>query len=482
MVCGVKMKHAICTLALTAVLGMGMGVPCAAQEDNVPAETTEGTQETAAPKALSLGAESAKDKEAAKQLRALLKDYAGQGKYNELKDELERLLKEAFPDAFADAQRPCWKAAVKGTLAKQALAVHACITLAQRSAEGLDDAAKQKEADFMKWLVSDSKSPARAFVDGINKAKVADEAQAVSLMGDLRVAYADLGKKAYAEIKSITDPAGGPVNRQLYPYSKKELEKKVKDILATKPSRGADADQQDAVNMVNAYRLLCNVTTSMTYDPGYRKDAQDAAEACKKAGTISHGLGHSTDKCNLHMNSRVIPPAASVVGYVDDQGGNNRENRGHRAWVLYPQSRKTAFGVDGGFHAMRTQDTSGTPQKTARSYPGRGFFPANYLKGDGWSYYPAQGKSVGSNAQVEIWRLPRSLKAAPSEKELASATKVAVKKVYVHPDNGRFPVGNSIVFEPDYSQFLKKDGMYVGVYWVRITSGSLRDEYVVDLF
>ena len=84
MVCGVKMKHAICTLALTAVLGMGMGVPCAAQEDNAPAETMEGTQETAAPKALSLGAESAKDKEAAKQLRALLKDYAGQGKYNEL--------------------------------------------------------------------------------------------------------------------------------------------------------------------------------------------------------------------------------------------------------------------------------------------------------------------------------------------------------------------------------------------------------------
>lgn len=298
-----------------------------------------------------------------------------------MKDELGRLLKEAFPDAFNDTQCPCWKPAVKGSLAKQALAVQACITLAQRSAEGLDDAARKKDADFMKWLVSDSKTPARVFVDAINKAKVAEEAQAVSMMGDLRVAYADLGKKAISEIKGIADPDSVPVNRQLYPIGKKELEKKVKDILATKPGRGASAEQQDALNMVNAYRLLCNVTTSMSYDPGYRKDAQDAAEACKKAGTISHGLGHSTDKCNLHMNSRIIPPAASVVGYIDDQGGNNRERRSHRAWILYPQSRKTAFGVDGGFHAMRTQDTSGTPQKTARSYPGRGFFPANYLQG-----------------------------------------------------------------------------------------------------
>ncbi len=478
MVCGVKIYHAICSLALGAVLGLGMNVPCAAQDD----AAAEPAAETAEPKALSLGPESAKDKEAAKQLRALIKKHAEQGTYAELKDELGRLLKEAFPDAFNDTQCPCWKPAVKGSLAKQALAVQACITLAQRSAEGLDDAARKKDADFMKWLVSDSKTPARVFVDAINKAKVAEEAQAVSMMGDLRVAYADLGKKAISEIKGIADPDSVPVNRQLYPIGKKELEKKVKDILATKPGRGASAEQQDALNMVNAYRLLCNVTTSMSYDPGYRKDAQDAAEACKKAGTISHGLGHSTDKCNLHMNSRIIPPAASVVGYIDDQGGNNRERRGHRAWILYPQSRKTAFGVDGGFHAMRTQDTSGTPQKTARSYPGRGFFPANYLQGDGWSYYPAQGKSVGGSAQVEMWRLPRSLKAAPSEKELAAATKIPVKKVYVHQDNGSYPVANSIIFEPDYSQFLKKDGMNVGVYWVRITSGSLRDEYVVDLF
>ncbi|MCQ2370591.1 MAG: hypothetical protein MJ058_00870 [Akkermansia sp.] len=467
--------------ALAAALAFAWSAPCIAQEAADPADTTPAA-EPAAPKPLSLGPESAKDKEAAKQLRKLIKEHAEQGDFDGLRDELARLLKEAFPGAIANAERPCWKAGVKGPLARQALAVQVCITLAQRSAEELDDAARQKEPDFMKWLVSDAKSPARAFVEGINKAKVADEAQAVSLMGDLRTAFAGLGKKAYAEIKGITDPAGSPVNRQLYPYTKKELDKRIKDILATKPARGVDAEQQDAVNVANVYRLLCNVVSSVTYDPGYRKDAQDAAEACKKAGTISHGLGHSTDKCNLHMNSRDIPPAPSVAGYVNDPGANNRENRGHRAWVLYPRSRKTAFGVDGVFHAMRTHDIGGTPQKTAHSYPGRGFFPKEYLKGGGWSYYPEQGKSVGSNAQVEIWRLPRSLKAAPSEKELASAVKVPVKKVYVHPDNGSIPVGNSIVFEPDYSAFLKKHDMNVGVYWVRITSGSLRDEYVVELY
>lgn len=66
MVCGVKIYHAICSLALGAVLGLGMNVPCAAQDD----AAAEPAAETAEPKALSLGPESAKDKEAAKQLRA----------------------------------------------------------------------------------------------------------------------------------------------------------------------------------------------------------------------------------------------------------------------------------------------------------------------------------------------------------------------------------------------------------------------------
>lgn len=477
MVCIVKMKHAICSLAFAAVLGMG--VPCMAQDDVPPAGDT---QAAAEPKPLSLGPESAQDKEAAKQLRKLIKEHAEQGDFDGLKDALANLLKEAFPAAYPDEKRPCWKAKVKGTLAKHALAVNACITLARRSAGSLDDEARRKEQDFLKWLATDGKGPARAFVDGLNKAQVADEEDAVAMMEDLRGAYADMGRKAVSEIKNITNPSGGAVSRKFYPMDKKEVAKRMADILATKPSRGADKNQQDAVNLVNVYRLLCGVPANMSYDASYAKDAQQAADACLKAGIIDHGLGHHTDECNLHMGPAGKSSADSVREYVEDSGQNNYEQRGHRAWVLYPKSVKTGFGLNGGFHAMRTSDLSGSPLAAAHSYPGRGFFPKEYLLGDGWSYYPAQGQSVGSNATVRIWRLSRSPKSAPSAKELASAKEIKITKVCVHPDNGMFPVGNSIVFMPDYSQMPSKNGKPSGVYWVSIVSGSVHDEYVVDLF
>lgn len=474
-------KHTVRACAFAAVLGLGMCIPCSAQEA-ADAPDTPSAAEPAAPKPLSLGAESAKDKEAAKQLRKLIKEHAEQGDFDGLKDELARLLKEAFPSAYPDPSRPHWKAAVKGPLAKHALAVHACITLAQRSADALDPDSLQKEPDFLKWLATDGKAPARAFVDGLNKAKVAAEEDAVSMMGDLRNAFSDMGKKAASEIKNITNPSGPAVSRKFYPMDRKELTKRIKDILATKPSRGADKNQQDAVNMANVYRLLCNVPPNMGFDSSYAKDAQQAAEACLKAGTIDHGLGHHTDECNLHMGPSGMSSTDSVKEYIEDPGQNNYEDRGHRAWILYPKSVKTGFGVKGGFHAMRTSDLSGSPLSTAHSYPGRGFFPKEYLLGDGWSYYPAQGQSVGGSATVRIWRLSRSPKSAPSAKELADAKEIKVKKVCAHPDNGMFPVGNSIVFMPDLSQMPTKDGKPVGVYWVSIVSGALHDEYVVDLF
>ncbi len=476
-----RMKIAICTCAFAAMLGLG-GVPCAAQ-DTEGQEQQPAAEAQDAPKPLSLKADPAQDKEAGKQLRKMIKERAEQGDYDGLKDELLRLLKEDFPKAFENTEeRPPWKAPVKGSLAKHALAVQACITLAQRSAQGLDAEVQKKEPDFMKWLVSDGKAPARAFVEGLNKGKITDVEDAAGMMGSLRSAYADLGKKAFSGIKDVTNPSGGAVSRKFYPMDRKELAKRMQNILNTRPSRGASKEQQDAVNMANIYRLLCGLPANMNYDPGYAKDAQQAADACAKAGTISHGLGANTDKCNLHMGSRMISPAESVMEYVADPGPNNYEKRGHRAWILYPKSVKTGFGVQGGFHAMRTSDLSGSNVPNARSYPGRGFFPKEYLLGDGWSYYPAEGKSVGGNATVKIWRLARSPKSAPSAKELADAKEIKVKKVCVHADNGMYPVGNSIVFMPDYSQMSTKDGKPVGIYWVSIDSGALHDEYVVDIF
>ena len=469
-----RWRYTICTVALAVLLG---AIPPGAAQENAARD-----EPADAPKTLSLKADPAKDKDAGKQLRKLIKEHAEQGDFDGLRDELARLLKADFPKAFENSERPLWKAAVKGPLAKHALAVHACITLAQRSAEGLDDAAKQKEPDFLKWLATDGKAPARAFVEGLNKGKVADEEDAVAMMGDLRNAYADFGKKAAAEIKNITNPAGGSVSRKFYPMPRKDLEKRIKDILAARPSRGADKNQQDGVNMANVYRLLCGVPANMDYDFTYAKEAQQASDACQKAGTIDHGLGSNTDKCNLHMGPPGMSSADSVREYIEDPGQNNYNDRGHRAWILYPKSVKTGFGISGGFHAMRTSDLSGSTIATSHSYPGRGFFPKEYLLGDGWSYYPAPGQHVTGNATVRMWRLARSPKSAPSAKELADAKEIKMKKVVPHPDNGMFPVGNTIVFMPDYSQMPAKDGKPVGVYWVSIVSGEIHDEYVVDLY
>lgn len=78
--------------------------------------------------------------------------------------------------------------------------------------------------------------------------------------------------------------------------------------------------------------------------------AEDAAKACEKHGSLSHDIGHSTDKCNLAGGSGMVN---SVAQYINDHGENNRERRGHRAWCLNPPMDKVDFGeAGGGYSAM----------------------------------------------------------------------------------------------------------------------------------
>ena len=236
------------------------------------------------------------------------------------------------------------------------------------------------------------------------------------------------------------------------------------------------------MNMANLYRQLCGVPPNMCYDAAYAKNAQEAADACKKNGDIYHNLGHYTNECNLHMGTPDTTPADSVKEYIADSIKSIDDQRGHRAWILYPRSTRTGFGMSGKFHAMRTCDLSGNAIGTPRSYPGRGFFPKEYLLGEYWSYYAVRANSIGSEATVRMWRLPRSPKSAPSAAALAAAQEIKLKRVVPHPDIGGYPVDNTIDWMPDDTQMPTRDGKPVGVYWVSISSGRFHDEYVVELY
>ena len=404
-------------------------------------------------------------------LTQLVKERAEKDDYHNLVDELRKMLQESFPDAVKEDNETLEGIKLGSKLGMRALSLCRALQMAlEAPVDG--DAAKQNA--FLKWLCTNSKKPASAFISGITKNKV-EHKDAVKMMAELRKAYDADPKKALADIKGITDPKAGGVSKKYYPHQKKEIDATVKKLLSHK-DKGTPKVQQDAVNMVNVFRYLCGLSPTVTYDKTYQEEAQLAAETCRKAGKIDHGLGGNTDKCNLFQGQQDVP-VDDVVGYVEDPGENNREGRGHRSWILAPATGKTGFGVAGGFGAMRTMDSSCTVPRpeNGHAYPGMGFFPVEYLRGDGWSYYAPGGQTVPDNPKVEMWKLSRSVAEPPTDSQLTKANAIPIKAIFKG-------WGNSVTFEPDYSKFKSKGGKMGGAYWIRVSWEGFKMEYVVDLY
>ncbi|MDO4751724.1 MAG: hypothetical protein Q4A24_06415 [Akkermansia sp.] len=377
----------------------------------------------------------------------------------------------ALPSPYASVPEAS-KLKVKDKLGRKAMADYYCVELVLATQAATQESL-QKE--FLEFMLTDESAPADAFFKGVQKRKVSAE-MASEMLVELQVLYSESPRKAYKAINSVTASANKPTIKKYYPIDKKEIEKRIADILKTRPEKGADKAQQEAINLANVYRFVCGVAPTLKYDPTFGKQAEEAAAACARAGHIAHDLGHFTDACNLHsgMDARV----KSVPGYIQDPGGPNRQARGHRNWILDPAAAKTAFGQSGHFHAMRVMDTSSpVKQKNAYSYPGRGYFPVRYMHGDGWSYYAPPGKTVEGEPKVEIWRLIRAPKKTVSASDLRDSRAVSVKEVFV---NGRY-----LVFEPDYDDkaFLRDaTGNPAGIYWIRVSWSGFRDEYLVEFY
>ena len=256
--------------------------------------------------------------------------------------------------------------------------------------------------------------------------------------------------------------------KSLYPRTKAEIKDQIKALLKGEGRKNRASQEQKATNILNVYRYLCGVPYNVKNDRGLNSHCEAAAKICLQKGKLSHGFGHYTDKCNLSSMGDMV---ASVPQYIDDAGGNNRERRGHRRWCLNPAMGKTGFGSGGSaYSGMWSMDHSGRGTRAKFwSYPGKGYFPRDYMHGTAWSYYQQDAVPAKGKIKISIFKLRKV-----PEKKILSKTEpegrdIGVKYISTY--------GNTINFEPD--KFTAGDR---GIYWVRITGGGLRVGYVVEFF
>ena len=259
--------------------------------------------------------------------------------------------------------------------------------------------------------------------------------------------------------------AGEAVKGRLYPRTKDEIRTGLGEILQRDKPKTLDREVHEAMCRLNAYRFLSGVFNDVGTEPEMVEGAAEASKACAEAGTISHSLGHSTDKCNLSMGHHDI--ASTVDGYMNDGGDNNRERRGHRRWCLNPPMQNAGFGREGTFSAMWCMDGGGQRPREPWSYPGRGLYPLDYVQGNAWSFY--MPSSLPPDTKVRIWKLTARPQQSIPWGEEPKGREISVGFTNVFE--------NTVNFEPDQSILGRR-----GIYWVRVHGRGVREQYLTELF
>ena len=255
-----------------------------------------------------------------------------------------------------------------------------------------------------------------------------------------------------------------PLKKGLYSRDKKQIRSVIREVLKRPIPDGIDREAGEAVNRLNLYRELCGVRSDVVADATMNSQATEAAEACDKNGGLSHGLGHFTNICNLAGGDNVV---SSVTQYMQDGGSNNRDHRGHRKWCLNPAMGKTGFGGGKSNSAMVAMDSSGGGRmRDSWAYPGKGFFPLDYLHGNGWSLYLTESAPENDKLKVEVLKLSKRPEKSPTWSDKLPGKPVDVGFVATY--------GNAINFEPAVSG--------KGIYWIRVRGEGLREQYLVELF
>lgn len=252
---------------------------------------------------------------------------------------------------------------------------------------------------------------------------------------------------------------------RLYPRTKVEIKAKLREIGKRRPPKGVSKAYQDSINELNIYRYLSGVSSDVVTTPELIANCEEAAKACLKHGSLSHDLGHFTNKCNLHQGRGL---ETALTGFMNDPGEHNRERRGHRRWCLDAEMGKSAFGEAQGYVGMWVMDKSGQKSRESWSYPGKGFYPKEYLHGNAWSLYLPQNAPPLNQLTVEVFKLPNRPKRTYGRSSKIPGKKLPTEYVSVY--------NNAINFEPDSST------VGSGIYWVRVYGGGVSEGYVVELY
>lgn len=264
------------------------------------------------------------------------------------------------------------------------------------------------------------------------------------------------------ESAADSDPEVG----KLYPKSKDEIRGVIREIEKRPRPEGISKDVQSATQQLNIYRYLSGLPYDVEADADFSKSAEDAAQACKKNGGLSHSIGQSTDKCNLSSSADI---AGSVGQYIEDGGDNNREARGHRAWCLNPPMKRVGFGNGGdSYSAMWCMNSEGKSIRGSWAYPGKGLFPLEYMHGNAWSLYGAGVPRSIDDVKVKIYKLYKRPEKPFSTSDDIPGREIAVNYVSKSMMNG-------INFEPE-------EPAKRGIYWVTVRGGGMRESYLVELY
>lgn len=268
-------------------------------------------------------------------------------------------------------------------------------------------------------------------------------------------------------ISSGSSSSSGDLNSKIYPRSKSEIKTELKEILDRETPKEAK-EQAKAINLLNAYRYLSGVKPDVKMSSQMNDEAEQAAKACLKNGALSHGIGSFTDKCNLSSGGDMVQ---SVQAYMNDGGDNNREKRGHRKWCLNPGMGKSGFGSGGAsYSAMWSLDGSGSGNpRESWTYPGKGFYPKEYMHGNGWSIYLEEQAPAKSEITITMHKLRSRPDKLPGWTDNPEGKNITIKYIATY--------GNAINFEPE-----GVDPNDRGIYYITIKGGGVRERYITELY
>lgn len=161
---------------------------------------------------------------------------------------------------------------------------------------------------------------------------------------------------------------------------------------------------QDALDVTNFVRYVAGLSP-VSLDESLTDAAQAASVVSDANGEIRHepakpdGIDEdlfavgfaAASKSNLAAG--YSNPAASILGYMSDSDANNKEQVGHRRWILNPRMSKTGFGYSNtvkpsgysGYSAMYVMDSSGTQMATNVAWPAQNQPIELFNSSDMWS-------------------------------------------------------------------------------------------------